>query len=155
MDTSPTSFEIPLRCNCGLVELLIHGSPMARAYCHCRSCRDLYDLPVLAATAWKKDAVRTIKGQDFINTYKHPTQQMQRHFCRACGTTVLGENRLDLFVIRTSLIAKSLGGQLPDALTPEFHLFYASREIDIEDDLPKYLEGWDGPLFSKHVSSER
>ena len=36
---------------------------------------------------------------------------------------------------------------VPDALRPAFHLFYADRELDIDDALPKYLEGWDGPVF--------
>jgi hypothetical protein len=55
-------------------------------------------------------------------------------------------------VIRTSLFAKTQGGLLPEALRPKFHLFYGSREIDVEDDLPKYVEGRDGPLFSNASS---
>lgn len=127
---------------------------MARAYCHCSSCRDFYDLPVLSATAWERDAVRIIKGQEFIGEFKHPTKQMSSKFCASCGTTVLGTNRLDLVVIRTSLIAKGMGGVLPDGLAPEFHLFYAHRGVDIDDGLPKYLEGWDGPLFSSNEPPE-
>lgn len=142
------NFELHLNCNCGCVELLVLGTPMACAYCHCPSCRNLYDLPVLSATAWKRNSVRIVKGQEFIEEYRHPTKQMSINFCRSCGTTVLGTNRLDLVVIRTSLIAKGMGGVLPDALAPEFHLFYQHREVDINDGLPKYLEGWDGPLFS-------
>ena len=78
---------------------------------------------------------------------------MERYFCQSCGTTVFGTNRIDLTVIRTSLIAKAMGGSLPETLMPEFHLFYAQREVTIDDGLPKYLEGWDGPLFSSGAPS--
>ncbi len=27
------------------------------------------------------------------------------------------------------------------------HLFYRHRVIDVIDALPKYLDGWDGPVF--------
>lgn len=143
-----TSFEIPLGCNCGDIGLLISGIPVARAYCHCSSCRELYDLPLLSAVAWNNNSVRVVKGHESVGKHKHPDKQMERHFCRSCGTTVFGKNRIDLTIIRTSLIAKAMGGNIPKALTPEFHLFYAQREVTIDDGLPKYLEGWDGPLFS-------
>lgn len=154
MDVMTQSSELPLSCSCGAVELLVSGSPVARAYCHCSSCREFYGFPVLAATAWKNDVVRVSKGLGLLGKYKHPTKQMQRHFCLACGTTMFGANRLGLTVIHNSLIAKAWGGLLPDALTPEFHLFYAYREFDIDDELPKYLEGRDGPLFSSSEPSE-
>ena len=141
-------FEIPFSCNCGEVRLLINGSPAARAYCHCSSCRELYDLPVLSAVAWSRDSIQVTDGQQLIAMYKHPTKRLARYFCQSCGTTVFSTNRLDLSLVRTSLIAKAMGGVISADLRPEFHLFYAQREVSINDDLPKYLEGWDGPLFS-------
>ncbi|HSV53762.1 MAG TPA: GFA family protein [Burkholderiaceae bacterium] len=147
----PQNPELLLRCSCGTVELAISGSPAACAYCHCSTCRDFYSLPVLAATAWKNDAVRVTKGNDRLGEYKHLTKQMQRHFCLACGETLFGANRLGLTVVRTSLLVKALGGSLPAEFTPKFHLFYAYREFDVDDELPKYLEGRSGPLFSKDV----
>jgi hypothetical protein len=147
MDTMSQNPEHLLSCSCGAVELLVSGCPVARAYCHCPSCREFYGLAVLAATAWKNDAVRVAKGQTLLGEYKHPTKQMQRHFCLACGATMFGTNRLGLTVVRTSLFAKTWGGLLPAELTPEFHLFYAYREFDIDDELPKYLESRSGPLF--------
>lgn len=141
--------KLLLNCNCGDVELQISGSPAACAYCHCASCREFYGLPVLAATAWKNEAVQVMKGIDQIGEYQHPTKQMKRYFCRACGETMFGTNRLGLTVVRTSLLARSLGGSLPAEFHPQFHLFYASRELDISDEYPKYLEGTSGPLFSE------
>jgi hypothetical protein len=149
MNSMPQHRELLLRCNCGAVELLTSGSPAACAYCHCSSCRDFYDLPVFAATAWNNDAVRVVKGSDQLGEYRHPTKQMHRHFCLACGETLFGGNRLGFTIIRTSIIARALGGSLPAEFHPKFHLFYAYRELDIDDALPKYLEGRSGPLFLK------
>jgi hypothetical protein len=79
---------------------------------------------------------------------------MQRHFCLACGETMYGVNRLGLNVVRTSLLARASRGKLPAEFTPRFHLFYTYRELDIDDELPKYMEGWSGPLFSEHDSPQ-
>lgn len=145
---TPPSPDIRLSCHCGSIELTLSGSPAARAYCHCRACRDFYGLPLLAATAWSPEAVSVTRGAPALGEYKPPERQMRRFFCQACGETLLGTNRLAMRVIRNSLLARAHGGGLPAALQPQFHLFYASRELDVDDALPKYLEGWDGPLFT-------
>ena len=149
IDAMQQNSKLLLNCSCGEVEVQIAGSPAACAYCHCTSCRDFYGLPVLAATAWRNEAVQVVKGSDRLGEYQHPTKQMQRHFCRACGETMFGTNRLGLTVVRTSLLARSSGGSLSAEFNPKLHLFYAYRELDVDDELPKYLEGTSGPLFSK------
>ena len=150
----PPNLELVLSCSCGAVELQVSGSPAACAYCHCSSCRDFYGLPGFAATAWKNEACRVVKGTEQLGEYRHPTKQMQRHFCVACGETMFGVNRLGLTVVRTSLLARASRGSLPAEFNPRFHLFYSNRELDIDDELPKYMEGRSGPLFSKHESPQ-
>jgi hypothetical protein len=152
MNPVPKNPELLLSCSCGAVKLLLSGSPTACAYCHCASCRDLYGVPVFAATAWKNEVAQIVKGNDQLSEYRHPTKQMQRHFCVACGEVMFGVNRLGLIVVRNSLLARALGGSLPADFKPQFHLFYSYRELDIDDELPKYLEGRSGSLFSKHDS---
>jgi hypothetical protein len=146
--------ELSLSCSCGAVELQVSGSPAACAYCHCSSCRDFYGVAVLAATAWNSDSVRVLKGNDQLGEYRHPTKQLQRHFCVACGEIMFGTNRLGFTVVHTSLLAKALGDSLPVEFQPKFHLFYAYRALNVNDELPKYLEGRSGPLFSKHEPPE-
>lgn len=149
-----SSDPVLLSCSCGTIELSLCGAPAARAYCHCDSCRDFYGLPLLAATAWPSTALRVSKGAQDLGEFKHPHKQLQRFFCQACGETLFGSNRLDMRVIRNSLFARAAGGELPAALAPQFHLFYAQRELDVDDALPKYLEGWDGPLFTPSSGPE-
>lgn len=142
-----------LKCGCGAVELQIIGSPAACAYCHCDSCRDFYGLPMLSATAWKRESVQLVNGAELVGEFAHPAKQMRRYFCTTCGETLFGTNRLGMAVVGTSLIARSFNGSLPAHYRPTSHLFYAYREIDIEDSLPKYLEGRTGLLFQKLASS--
>lgn len=135
-----------LQCDCGNVQLQVVGSPVAKAYCHCQDCREFYGLPVLAATAWKRDAVTVCKGADRLADFKQPTKAMTRTFCRDCGQTVYGTNRFGFIVIKNTLFARETG-QIPEALQPQLHLFYRQREIDVNDGLPKYQDGRNGELF--------
>lgn len=57
---------------------------------------------------------------------------------------MLGTNRLGVTVICNNVLAKVDGGKLPDELAPKLHLFYAFRQIDIQDSLPNYLDGASG-----------
>ncbi len=148
METASLSPKRLLSCSCGSLGMLVSGSPVARAYCHCSSYRHFYGLVVLAATAWKSEVVSIVKGQTLVKTHQHPTKQLQRCFCTICGTNLFGINRLGFKVIHTSLFAESTGGAVPKELMPEFHLFYAERELNIDDELPKYLEGRSGSVFS-------
>ncbi len=135
-----------IHCDCGQVGIRVEGAPAARAYCHCRACQQFYGLPVLSANAWPSEALSIVKGHALLCTHQHPHLQMRRHYCITCGQTLYGSNRLDMAVIRTSLIADAHGGDLPAEHAPTLHIFYAHRALDINDALPKYSEGWDGPL---------
>ncbi|WGS52627.1 GFA family protein [Paraburkholderia sp. D15] len=132
-----------LQCLCGTVELSMRGAPAARANCHCRSCRDFYGTSVWSATAWAADQVTISRGS--VSAFKHPAKRLTRHFCTVCGETMFGTNRLGMRVLPNSLVARACGGELPDALKPTMHLFYRHRLLDVQDALPKYLDGWDGP----------
>ena len=141
-----TSTPITVACLCGAATLTLHGAPVARAHCHCGICRDTYGTAMLSDTAWPAAAV-SITGESLI-TYRHPDRHLARTFCPHCGDTLYGTNRLGMRVVPNSLTARTHGGQLPAALAPILHLYYANRVVDIDDELPKYLEGWDGPLFN-------
>jgi len=71
--------------------------------------------------------------------FQHSTRQLKRHFCRHCGETLFGNNRLDMTVIPNSLFARAAHNTLPDALAPTMHPFYRRRVVD----------GWDGPSYEQ------
>ncbi|AJX33855.1 GFA family protein [Burkholderia oklahomensis] len=132
-----------IRCLCGAVAVKLTGEPAARANCHCSPCRDFYGASMLSATAWPAEQVAVVEG--VIATFAHPTRQLSRAFCPACGETMFGTNRLGMRVVPNAIVARAAGGELPDSLRPTMHLFYRHRIVDVRDDLPKYLDGWDGP----------
>ncbi|MDR3444589.1 MULTISPECIES: GFA family protein [unclassified Dyella] len=137
-----------LRCDCGAIVMTIQGDPVARAICHCHACRDLYGSTLLTATAWQPERVTHDGDPEALLDYPHPLRAMHRYSCRHCGELVHGQNRLGMIVIPNARFARHHAGQLPERLAPTMHLFYASRAFDIVDALPKYLEGWDGPLYA-------
>lgn len=115
--------------------------------CHCNACRDLYGSILLAATAWLPEQVIHQGDAEALLDYAHPVRDMHRYSCRRCGELVHGRNRLGMIVIPNARFARHHEGRVPERLMPAMHLFYASRCFDIVDELPKYLEGWDGPLY--------
>ncbi|QBR01845.1 GFA family protein [Paraburkholderia pallida] len=135
-----------LACLCGAVTVDLIGEPAALANCHCQTCRDFYGTSMLSATAWAPDSVAT---NGALQVFQHPHKQMSRAFCPACGETMFGTNRLNMRVVPNSLLARAHGGTLPADRQPTMHLFYRHRVIDVSDALPKYLDGWDGPVYEE------
>lgn len=144
--TTTTNPDLTVACQCGSVTLTLSGEPAARALCHCNACRDFYGSPVLGATVWAKSQV-SLTG--VTRRFSHPTRRMTREFCAQCGETLHGTNRLDMCVVPNALLARAHDATLPASLQPTMHLFYRHRVLDVRDDLPKYLDGWDGALYGE------
>ena len=62
-------------------------------------------------------------------------------------TYQINTNRFDFRVLPQALIRKHHDDQLPAELQSDKHLSYSQRVVDIDDALPKYHKGIDGPLF--------
>ena len=139
--------DLAIRCDCGVTALNLSGTPMARGICHCTSCRALYNAAFHAGAVWQEDAVSVIQGKATIRQYKYPGKELRRYWCGECGAIVFNTNRFGYVVIPQSLLRKAHGGDLPPNLAPQMHLFYASRIVDIDDSLPKFLDGTNGPLY--------
>lgn len=136
-----------ITCLCGANTMELHGTPAAQANCHCTTCRDFYGVAMLSATAWAAESV-TVSGAENAR-FQHPAKQLCKTFCLNCGEVLFGTNRLGMRVVPNALVARAAEGVLGAAFAPTMHLFYRERVIDVADALPKYLDGWDGPL---HVS---
>jgi hypothetical protein len=50
-------------------------------------------------------------------------------------------------LVSQTLIRKCNSNSLPDELESDKHFYYDERVIDIQDNLSKYLQGVDGPLY--------
>lgn len=138
--------NLRITCLCGSNALELRGAPAARANCHCATCRDFYGSAMLSATAW--DAASVELSAKNSTRFQHPTKQLSRTFCLHCGDVLFGTNRLGMYVVPNAVVARAAGGLLDAALAPTMHLFYRERIIDVSDALPKYLDGWDGLLYT-------
>lgn len=136
-----------IHCKCGSVEVLLSNKPIVHAFCHCADCRELLDIPYHSVTAWKEENVSIDKGQDAITVFQHPTLKMQKHFCKHCGEVLFNTNSMNWRVVSQLLIAKCNENELPEELASNRHFFYEQRVTNINDKLPKYLRGTDGPLY--------
>lgn len=135
------------QCQCGSVQLTITGKPLVHAFCHCEDCRELLDIPYHSVTAWSPDNVVVSDEHGRLKEYQHPELTMKRCFCSQCGEVLFNTNVMDWKVVSQLLIAKSNDGTLPEELASARHFFYEQRVVDVDDHLPKYLRGTDGPLY--------
>nr|CAP48566.1 putative integron gene cassette protein [uncultured bacterium]CAP48567.1 putative integron gene cassette protein [uncultured bacterium]CAP48568.1 putative integron gene cassette protein [uncultured bacterium]CAP48569.1 putative integron gene cassette protein [uncultured bacterium] len=136
-----------VRCQCGAVEVQLNNNPVVHAFCHCSDCRDLLNIPFHAVTAWNKNDAVIVKGEKELSIYKHPSLEMTRCFCKHCGETVFNTNVMDWRVISQLLISKCNNNEIPENLRSDKHFFYEQRVVDIQDELPKFSRGTDGPLY--------
>ena len=86
-------------------------------------------------------------GAEYLAVYQHPQLAMQKHYCYKCGEVLFNTNIMDWRVVSQLLISKCYDNQLPEELSSDKHFFYEQRITDIDDELPKYLRGTDGPLY--------
>lgn len=100
---------------------------------------------MLSATAWPAEGVRLAENAGRV--FKHPAKQLTKTFCIECGDVMFGTNRFGMRVVPNAIVARATGGTLDTNLAPVMHLFYRQRVVDVADALPKFLDGWDGPLY--------
>ena len=141
--------QYKVHCDCRATELTLKNEPIVHAYCHCQDCRELLDSPFHIPAAWTDDNAQVSRGKDNLIEYSLPGRKMKRYCCKHCGTTLFNTNMYDWTVISQVLFRKCHNNELPDELTPNKHFFYSERMVDIEDQLPKFLRGTDGPLFEE------
>ena len=136
-----------IHCTCRSIKGSLSNQPIVHAHCHCSDCRNLLNIPFHSVTAWNKQDVTVDMGTEFIAVYQHPHLTMQKHYCCKCGEVLFNTNVMDWRVVSQLLITKCNDNQLPDELASDKHFFYEQRITDIDDGLPKYLRGTDGPRY--------
>jgi len=107
----------------------------------------LLNVPYHVVTAWHSKDVTITKGKDRLAEYQHPELDMKRVFCAHCGEVLFNTNSMGWWIVSRWLIAKCNDAVLSPELCSDKHFFYEQRVIDIDDALPKYLRGTDGPRY--------
>jgi hypothetical protein len=125
--------QISGRCACGQVCFTANGEPIAQFYCHCRSCQIAHAAPLLAGAMFPASCV-TYTGEVRRVTVTAREGATPRFVCTQCGTKVLNEPRPTLRTVMPALCDTT------DWFRPEMHMQWQERMLDVQDDLPKFLD---------------
>ena len=145
--TIPTTPGIHQSCFCGAVALVVNGPPViGRSYCHCSICRRLSGAPFSANGLWPASQVALLKGQEHLHSLV-TSKKVTRFRCSECGSPI----KADLMggkAVALPLSSFNPEQLLVDGWSPQHHLHYSSRSVDVNDNLPKYSSGSNGPVCS-------
>lgn len=120
-------------CHCGTLRYRISATPIDSGYCHCRICQGTTGAP---ATPWTSVPVKGFamsRGRPAV--YKSSSWG-ERHFCGGCGCQILYRDSEAPKTIDVNIVTLDD----PAAITPDYHIFSASRIpwFEVADDLPRY-----------------
>ncbi len=139
-----TSFSVRYRasCHCKAIQMEVCADPVDSKICHCRACQSLHGAPMQWAAIFHKHDVRITKGVDSLIFYSSEQNIQARMLpckvsCGRCGTPIADEGRR-MWLTFPSLFDFGFPPEVPHAFRPTCHIFYGSRLIAINDDLPKW-----------------
>ncbi len=102
-----------------------------------------------SVTAWESEKATILKGEDNLLEYKYPGKEMIRYSSKSCGEFIFNTNIYKWRLVSQTIIRKCNSNSLPGELESDKHIYYDERIVDIQDNLPKYLQGADGPLYEE------
>lgn len=129
-------------CFCDTIQYEVSADPVDSKICHCLACQKLHGAPMQWAALFHKRNVRVIKGLDQLHFYNSESNRHKRILpckvsCTICGTLIADEGR-NMWLAFPSLFDFRGISDIPSTFKPTCHIFYGSRIIDINDDLPKW-----------------
>jgi hypothetical protein len=123
-------------CFCGTIEFtLTDPTVLHNLACHCTNCRKFHGSDYAHYAVIPSDQYTITKGMDKVGKITTQPENCQRNFCKDCGSRV-GCSLGGKAFIEISMLA----GKIPKEFTElKYHIKYNQRIVDIQDDLPKYL----------------
>jgi hypothetical protein len=121
------------RCLCRSVRYEAHGAWRNLCHCHCESCRRAAGAPFVSWGTIDRDKFAVVHGALSI---VRSSQDVERGFCGACGTTLTyahARRDREIDVTLASL-------EDPSLVTPQAHIWVRDKLpwIEITDGLPQY-----------------
>jgi hypothetical protein len=116
-----------VRCACGVVEMMLTGTPLIQYVCHCDDCQAVHG-HAYACSLYPASAVAIQRGEIEATVLK----SSPRSRCRHCGTYLFAEvPGYPLRGVNGDLLA-------PGLFRPEFHMQCRYSRAPIDDALPHY-----------------
>jgi hypothetical protein len=129
-------------CFCGAVQYEVNADPVDAKICHCRACQKLHGAPMQWAAIFHKRHVRITAGLEHLTFYNSERDRPERILpckvsCGRCGTPIADEGRR-MWLAFPSLFDFGHPANVPDSFNPTCHIFYGTRVIESQDDLPRW-----------------
>ncbi|KAG2388191.1 hypothetical protein C9374_001041 [Naegleria lovaniensis] len=142
-------------CRCGQLRFSVKGNThLYCGLCHCRNCRLATSAPVALVIGIAKENFEWTHGKDSVLKIVKISEKMEGYYCGACGGYV-AQGMPEYPVIGTLGCVydemkqefcplEKLKHHADDAMkqffTPQAHVNYENRVIDIPDQLPKFMD---------------
>lgn len=107
-------------CLCGRVRFTASGEPLAKAWCHCPSCRRAAGAPVVAWAMYPMEQVRFTA--ESLSRFESSPGAV-RGFCTNCGTSLSYEGEVIPGLIDLTIASFDE----PAALAPDIHIWHRHR----------------------------
>ena len=119
---------------------------MAVSICHCTTCQRLLGAPFGIQSMHKADAVECNAPREELWSLE-TSKMVTRYRCPDCASPVYASLRNGkLIVVPRSMLFQNdddkkdtAASDKDDAYKPTHHMYYASRIVDVNDNLPKYV----------------
>ena len=126
------------RCQCGAIEYALEGNPLTCYTCHCNGCQTSTGTAFTLSMIVNDSDINIIKGRPSKVEYLQNGNEVQRHYCESCATTIwLSSDNVPGF-------AAIKPGTFDDNswYRPIAHLWLSSAQpwLILNDDIPKYKE---------------
>ena len=124
-------------CLCGSVRYQLKAAPFDCGWCHCRTCQLSGGAPALAFASIGADDFAWSEGEEQVR-WVQSSSFGRRAFCVKCGTPLLVTVNHQPETVDFPIVTLDD----PDAATPEFHIFWASKVswFDPGDSLPRHAQ---------------
>jgi hypothetical protein len=82
-------------CLCGGVRFELSEPARLAGYCHCRRCQRRTGTASSAQVRIDGRALRLLRGEELVRSWRHPDGGFEKCFCRECGAHLFSRNPED------------------------------------------------------------
>lgn len=135
-------------CFCGNIQFKTEGDPLFTQHCHCEKCREIAALSQRTddkigysfTAAYLAEKFKIIRGKSQLKMLQRNHSDLL--LCSTCKSLIYGisQDPAKQAGIGINVNNFNFDNTLPPSFKPDKHIWYQNRVVDIEDDLPKYMD---------------
>jgi hypothetical protein len=132
-------------CFCKALSWVVTGSPILTVYCHCTTCQRLHAAPFIHTIHYPKERFQWTHPNHataFLERFQIPDKPWKsRVRCKKCGVMIATENtKTNAYSVFGPVLERDDSGKIMswEQLKPTAHMFYGTRLLDVNDELPKW-----------------